>query len=112
MNNTSIFIIKGSKAKKVEDYLNSLNTQEKTVFNSQNNKAECHVTSDFTLAVDLYLNSNKTFFYKDLKNYLYSRFEKVDNVSLSAILKDRNYHKKKYRNNATNSVVVLWAKKI
>ncbi len=114
MTDTSVFIIKGNKAKQVENFINSLPEEPIDTslycFKSPNKKTNCYVGKDFTQAIDYYLEHNSEFFYKDIKSYLKKKFHKVDNVSLSGYLNHKNYYKKKYSNPQLKSTLTIWAK--
>ena len=114
MNETSVFIIKGKKAKQVEDFIKTIDSPFKDTslykFKSPNKKTNCYVSKDFAFAIDSFLNTNNNFFYRDIKNHLKKTFSKVDNVSLSGYLNHRNFYKRKYYNNELNSVLTVWSR--
>ena len=110
---SSILIIKGSKADSIINQIESLikNNQESSslVYNSLNDKVECHVTSSLTDKVDSYISQNNTFTYSNLLKYLKENKITVSNVMLSGYLKKKNCIRLNYK--ATNgSYTKVWTK--
>ena len=110
---SSILIIKGSKAdsiiNQIESLLNKNQESSSLVYNSSNNKVECHVTSSFTDKVDSYINRNNTFTYKNLLKYLQDNKITVSNVMLSGYLKKKNCIRLNYKTK-NGSYTKVWTK--
>jgi|13_taG_2_1085334.scaffolds.fasta_scaffold01324_6 hypothetical protein len=111
--NDSIIIINGSKAtsliNKLQDLILLENKNSSVVYESSNNKVQCHTTSSFTNKVDSFIKKNNTFTYKSLLSYLNDNGLTVSNVILSGYLKKKNCVKINYKT-LNGNYMKLWTK--
>lgn len=114
MNNTNIIVITSQDSNEVLSKLQSVfnitpplkKKTQKTVFNSINSKVKCHLTLSEQKAIKKYIAKNPEFHFDLLKAYLRKENKVIDNVTLSAYLRNSGYAPEKVEK--SGSLVTCW----
>jgi hypothetical protein len=115
MNNTNIIVITSqdsnevlSKLQSVFNVTSSSPKKEiyKTAFNSINSKVKCYLTVSEQKAIKKYISKNPVFHFDLLKAFLRKENKIIDNVTLSAYLRNSGYFPEKVEK--SGSLITCW----